>query len=214
MILGIYGNGGLGLEVEELAKVINLKENRWEKIIFVDDTPEKIDNEKVYSFDFINNNYKSAEIEFMVGLGEPVHRETLFNKIKEKGYSLTTLIHPSAFVASNVSVGEGTMICYNAYISVKSNLAENVLIQPMAALGHECRIGKNSVVSSFASMGGKTSLGENSYIALNVCVKEKTKIGNGSVIGLGSTVVHDIPDGVLAVGYPARPIKNEDVRAF
>lgn len=214
MILAIYGNGGHGLDVEELAKVINQKENRWDKIVFVDDTPEKIDNEKVYSFDTICSLYKPKEMEFMVGLGEPIHRKMLFNKIKEKGYNLATLIHPLAFVGSDVRVGEGSMICFSAYVSVQTYLGENVLIQPMATIGHECKIGNNSVVSSSVSIGGKSSLGDNSYIGLNACVKEKMKIGSGTVIGLGSAVVHDIPDGVLAVGYPARPIKNEDVRAF
>ena len=106
------------------------------------------------------------------------------------------------------------MIGYNAYVSVKVHLSENVLIQPMAVLGHECSIGRNSVVSSFVSMSGNSYLGNNSYVGINVCVKQGMKIGNDSVIGLGSAVVHDIPDGVLAVGYPARPIKNENVRAF
>ena len=214
MILGIYGYGGHGLEVEELARVINSKENRWGDIIFIDDAPNKIDNEKIFSFEDIISKHKPEDIEFMVGIGEPVIREKIYNKVKEKGYNFATLVHPSAFVASDVEVKEGSMICYNAYVSVKNYLSENVLIQPMAALGHECSIGKNSVVSSFVSMGGNSSLGDTSYIGLNACVKQKIKIGNGSVVGLGSAVVHDIPNGVLAVGYPARPIKNEDVRAF
>ena len=35
-------------------------------------------------------------------------------------------------------------------------------------------------------------------------------IGNNVVIGAGSVVVHDIPDGVVAVGNPCRPIKKVD----
>ena len=214
MILGIYGYGGHGLEVEELARVINLKENRWEKVIFIDDSPDKTDGERIFSFETIVNDYKPEDIEFMVGIGEPVIRAKIFDKVKEKGYNFTTLIHPSSFVASGVEVREGSMIGYNAYVSVKVHLSENVLIQPMAVLGHECSIGRNSVVSSFVSMSGNSYLGNNSYVGINVCVKQGMKIGNDSVIGLGSAVVHDIPDGVLAVGYPARPIKNENVRAF
>lgn len=75
MVLGIYGSGGHGLEVEELARVINLKENKWEKIIFIDDAIEKIDNEKIFSFETIINKYMPEDIEFMTGIGEPVIRE-------------------------------------------------------------------------------------------------------------------------------------------
>ena len=58
MILGIYGYGGHGLEVEELARVINLKENRWEKVIFIDDSPDKTDGERIFSFETIVNDYR------------------------------------------------------------------------------------------------------------------------------------------------------------
>ena len=37
MILGIYGAGGLGREVYELANVINSYNNRWDEIFFIDD---------------------------------------------------------------------------------------------------------------------------------------------------------------------------------
>ena len=37
MILGIYGAGGHGREVLELAEIINNKNSRWDKIIFIDD---------------------------------------------------------------------------------------------------------------------------------------------------------------------------------
>ena len=50
MVLGIYGYGGHGLEVEELARVINEKENRWEKVLFIDDATEKTDGEKIITF--------------------------------------------------------------------------------------------------------------------------------------------------------------------
>jgi maltose O-acetyltransferase len=35
-------------------------------------------------------------------------------------------------------------------------------------------------------------------------------IGEGSVIGAGAAVTQDIPDGVVAVGVPARVIKKID----
>ena len=42
VILGIYGAGGLGREVFELARVLNINEKRWSDIIFIDDHPEYV----------------------------------------------------------------------------------------------------------------------------------------------------------------------------
>lgn len=214
MILGIYGYGGHGLEVEELARVINLKENRWEKVIFIDDSPDKADGERIFLFETIVNDYKPEDIEFMVGIGEPVIREKIFNKVKERGYNFATLVHPSASVAGNARIEEGTVICYNAYVSIDTYLAENSLVQPMSVVGHGCMIGKNSVISAFVSMGGNSRIGDNSFVGMNVPIKQGAVIGSGSVVGMGSVVVRDIPDGVVAVGNPARPMKNDNIRAF
>ena len=214
MILGIYGYGGHGLEVEELARVINLKENRWEKVIFIDDSPDKTDGERIFSFETIVNDYKPEDIEFMVGIGEPVIRAKIFDKVKEKGYNFATLVHPSASVAGNERIEEGTVICYNAYVSIDTYLAENSLVQPMSVVGHGCMIGKNSVISAFVSMGGNSRIGDNSFVGMNVPIKQGAVIGSGSVVGMGSVVVRDIPDGVVAVGNPARPMKNDNIRAF
>ena len=214
MVLGIYGYGGHGLEVEELARVINLKENRWEKIIFVDDAKDKIDNEKIFSFEDIISKYSPKDIEFMTGIGEPVIREKLYNKVKEKDYSFAILVHPSASVAESAVLEEGTTVAHNAFVSIKAHLFTNTLVQPLACVHHECSVGRNSVVSTSAVMGGNSSLGYNSFIGLGAAVKQGISVGNGSVVGMGAVVIKNVSDRVMVVGNPARAIKMGDLRAF
>ena len=214
MVLGIYGYGGHGLEVEELARVINLKENRWEKIIFVDDAKDKIDNEKIFSFEDIISKYSPKDIEFMTGIGEPVIREKLYNKVKEKDYCFAILVHPSASVAESAVLEEGTMVAHNAFVSIKAHLFTNALVQPLACVHHECSVGRNSVVSTSAVMGGNSSLGYNSFIGLGATVKQGISVGNGSVVGMGAVVIKNVSDRVMVVGNPARAIKMGDLRAF
>jgi len=214
MVLGIYGYGGHGLEVEEHARGINLKENRWEKIIFVDDAKDKIDNEKIFSFEDIISKYSPKDIEFMTGIGEPVIREKLYNKVKEKDYSFAILVHPSASVAESAILEEGTMVAHNAFVSIKAHLFTNTLVQPLACVHHECSVGRNSVVSTSAVMGGNSSLGYNSFIGLGASVKQGISVGNGSVVGMGAVVIKNVSDRVMVVGNPARAIKMGDLRAF
>ena len=214
MVLGIYGYGGHGLEVEELARVINLKENRWEKIIFVDDAKDKIDNEKIFSFEDIISKYSPKDIEFMTGIGEPVIREKLYNKVKEKDYCFAILVHPSASVAESAVLEEGTMVAHNAFVSIKAHLFTNALVQPLACVHHECSVGRNSIVSTSAVMGGNSSLGYNSFIGLGASVKQGISVGNGSVVGMGAVVIKNVSDRVMVVGNPARAIKMGDLRAF
>lgn len=56
-------------------------------------------------------------------------------------------------------------------------------------------------------------IGENAWIGAGVMIVPGVHIGKNAVIGAGSIVTKDIPDNVLAVGNPARVIrqlKNSD----
>ena len=51
-------------------------------------------------------------------------------------------------------------------------------------------------------------IGDHVWIGKNVTVLKGVHIGDGAIVGAGSVVVKDIPAGCLAVGNPARVIKE------
>ena len=55
---------------------------------------------------------------------------------------------------------------------------------------------------------GKISVGNNVFIGSDSIIMPNVTIGNNVVIGSGSLVSKNIPDNVVAVGVPARPIKS------
>lgn len=55
---------------------------------------------------------------------------------------------------------------------------------------------------------GRITIGNNVFIGSNVIIMPNTNIGNNVVIGSGSIVTKDIPDNSVAIGIPAKPIKN------
>ncbi|MBP2478623.1 maltose O-acetyltransferase [Crossiella equi] len=52
------------------------------------------------------------------------------------------------------------------------------------------------------------TIGDDVWLGAGVTVLPGVTIGEGTVVGAGSTVVHDLPPGVLAVGSPARPVRE------
>ena len=54
----------------------------------------------------------------------------------------------------------------------------------------------------------KVSIGRDVYIGMGVCVMYSADIGDGSVIGAGSVVVKPIPPYSVAVGNPAKVIRE------
>ena len=51
---------------------------------------------------------------------------------------------------------------------------------------------------------GRVRIGNNVFIGASTVVLPGVTIGSNVIIGANSTVTHDIPDGVVAVGTPAR----------
>ena len=60
--------------------------------------------------------------------------------------------------------------------------------------------------TEFKSRVGEIVVGDNVFIGSNSVLLYGVHIGNNVVIGAGSIVTKDIPDGVVAVGSPCKPI--------
>ncbi|MEW8087722.1 MAG: hypothetical protein AB2823_19340, partial [Candidatus Thiodiazotropha endolucinida] len=57
-------------------------------------------------------------------------------------------------------------------------------------------------------VAGDVICGEETYLGLGCQVIERVRIGRGSLIGAGSTVTRDIPERMVAVGSPAKAIRQ------
>ena len=53
---------------------------------------------------------------------------------------------------------------------------------------------------------GRVTIGDNVFVGAESVILPGVTIGSNVIIGANSTVTHDIPDGVVAVGSPARVI--------
>lgn len=216
MVLGIYGAGGLGREVLLLAEQINNIDYKWNEMIFIEDNPrvKYLKGNKVIALEEVKK-ISNKDIEIAIAVGEPYFRRLLKERIYDAGFNLATLIHPSVYIPSDTLIEEGTIIGYNCFISCDVIIKENTYIQPCACIGHDSVIGKDTLISTYVSIAGACEIGDETYIGLHVPVKEKVRIGSQTIIGMGSVVMKDIPDQVIALGNPARPMKkNENHRVF
>ncbi len=212
MILGIYGAGGFGREVLMLSQIINKIERRWSEIIFIDDIHPNttIKNSKTLSYLDFKKTYDETEAEIIIAVGEPSSRNIMATKVECDNYKLAILIHPDVFISECTTIGVGTIISKGSYISCDVSIGKNVVIQHNVIIGHDTRIDDNSIISGHGNISGNCSIGKDVYVALSVCVKECVSIGDGTIIGMGGVVVRDMPNDIIAVGNPARIVKNNE----
>ena len=213
MKLVICGEGGLGHEVLDM--VLQLQDmgiKKYDEILFLDDNPAKTGymGYKAMVSEDIFSKYDTADTKFVMAIGEPIYRKKLIERIREKGYGFETLIHPTAYIGLNSAIGQGTVIQRGSLVSCDCTIGENCFLQPSSNVGHNCVIGEDCIISTNVVVSGDVHIGNDTYIAIGVSIIQGAKIGCDSVVGMGSVVVRDIPDNVIAMGNPARPMKNKD----
>lgn len=210
MILGIYGAGGLGREIYEIAERRNAESPRWESIIFVDDFAEEGDFYGTRRIKFKSLIQLTEPLECIVAVGEPSSREKLYNDLVNAGIRLTSLIDTKAIISPSVKINPGVIICEYATIHSNVMLGHNILVQPYVVLGHDSTVGNHSVLSPFTSPGGGIVIGERVFIGMRATLKESLNIGDDAIVGMGSVVFRDVPAGVVVLGNPARETRGND----
>jgi sugar O-acyltransferase (sialic acid O-acetyltransferase NeuD family) len=217
MILYVYCAGAFGKEVMDVARRVNSVSGRWREVKFIDDVVAerfKYNAEVVRLNDLLAGDCL-VNAEFVIANGEPMARKKIAESLERHNAKMGRLIDDSSIVVESARIEEGVVVTPFCSISSSSVLSSNCCINTMSIIGHDVCIGRNSVVSSMVNMGGASVLGENSYIGMGALIKDGVKIGSNSIIGMGSVVYGDIPDGVIALGNPARVARhNTEQRVF
>lgn len=150
-------------------------------------------------------------VQYITAFGNNAVRRNMVRRITEMGIrNLTpyTLRHASAWSGANVEIGAGTLLAPNTIATTRAKIGAHCILNVKASVSHDCVIGDYCNINPNATICGDVHVGEGAYIGAGATVIEKRKIGAWTVVGAGSVVTRDLPDGVTAVGVPARIIKH------
>ncbi|MCH9297820.1 NeuD/PglB/VioB family sugar acetyltransferase [Pantoea allii] len=208
MKLAIYGAGGLGREVLLLAQQIEKQAHRWDGLIFIDDISPNRDVKgiPVVSFDQV----LTQPIEVVIAVGEPSLRAQLADKIASHHLALATLIHPDVTVSECTRVGPGCVLAKGVYLSCDVTLGSNVYMQPNSSVGHDAHVGSHVVISTFVTTGGNVVIKDRVFIGMSAVLQQKITVEADAIIGMGAVVFNDIREEGIALGNPARVMRNND----
>jgi len=114
------------------------------------------------------------------------------------------------FRMAGISIGKNTFISLGAKVDISG--------KDKITIGDKCEITYGCVILSHdaavkridpkGKRGGPVRIGNNVFMGVNSIVLHSVTIGDNSVIGAGSVVTKDIPPNVVAVGNPAKVIRE------
>ncbi len=75
-----------------------------------------------------------------------------------------------------------------------------------ATLGRKVNIGAGTVTVNYDGVAKhRTEIGDEAFIGSDTMLRAPVRVGKGARTGAGSVVTHDVPDGEVVYGVPARP---------
>ncbi|MEY8509748.1 acetyltransferase [Lachnospiraceae bacterium 42-17] len=119
-------------------------------------------------------------------------RTLLYEKLKNIGYKLPVIIDPSAIIASDVKIGEGSFIGKGCIVNSAAHVEEMCIINTGAVIEHDNEIGSYSHISVNSTLCGNVTVGSYTFIGANATIIQGKNIGSKSIIGAGSIILRDI----------------------
>lgn len=149
-----------------------------------------------------------------VAIGNPFTRKKKIEFLLEHGGNLIRAIHEQSTISSSAVIGEGTSLMAGSIVNPEVTIGKGCIVNTTASIDHDCCIGDFVNISPGCKLAGGVKIGSCSDLGTGAIVIPGVEIGNYCVIGAGAVVIEPIPDYSVAVGVPAKVIKQVDKNAL
>lgn len=193
----VIGAGGHGKVIADIAM-----RNGYQRICFVDDNVKG----DVIGFPVVGTiadieALDDGKTDFVIGIGNNAVRKEI---AQSNRVNWVSLIHPSAQIAFNANIEEGTVVMANAAVNVCASIGRHCIINTGAVVEHDNVLQDYVHISPNAALAGTVFVGTLTHIGIGATVNNNIKICDGSVIGAGAVVTKTIEQRGTYFGVPAR----------
>lgn len=164
----------------------------------------------VIPFEEIQEAYPPESYDMFVAVGyQDMNRlrQQKMHDAEEKGYHLTSYVHPNSTIPGDLVHGKNCFIMNNVCIHPRVSIGEGVFVWSGAMIGHHSTVGNYNWFTSSANVGGNVTMGDNCFLAMNATVSHSVKLGNAIFLGANALVTKDLGDDKVVISESHKPIK-------
>lgn len=208
MRLLVVGAGGHGRVVADAAESIG----SWKEIVFADDRFPEMKASGRWNVIGSLRNFEDLLPErgdFVVAVGSAALRLSVLERGQQRGLRSPCIVHPRAFVSSDVSLGDGTVVLAGAVINTGAKIGRASIINSGAVVEHDCQLGDGVHVCPGACIAGEVAIGPRCWVGIGAVIRQCLSLESDVTLGAGAVCVASIRSAGTYVGNPARLVRGE-----
>lgn len=148
-----------------------------------------------------------AHDEFVLALGTPVAKRSVFEKLSMRGGFFPKLIHPTANIAPTAHLEQGVIFGFLAAAGPETSIGRFATFNNGSGIGHDGIVGEFSTLSANVDVTGRAVLGSDVTVGTKAVILPGVRIGDGATVGAGSIVYRSVPAGATVYASPAKMLK-------
>ncbi len=201
LLVGSGGHSKVVIDAADDYNIIGLLDINYNK----DGNNKILDRDVIGGFDLLKS-FKQKDIELFICIGDNYIRQTYYDLVKDMGYRVATIIHPTAIVSIYSTIHEGCFINAGAIINANCNILENTIINTGAIIDHDSLVGPHCHIGPGAKLAGKVTVNSFSFLGIGCCVIPGVTIQEDVKLGAGAVAITNLEKNGTYVGVPAKRI--------
>jgi sugar O-acyltransferase (sialic acid O-acetyltransferase NeuD family) len=146
----------------------------------------------------------AAGSEYVVAIADAEARRRLVSQLSTAGLQPRNVVHPSAIIGPETSVGVGCVLLAVSHVSSSVKIGSHVQINYHVTVGHDSIIEDFVTVLPGANVAGAVILKEGCTIGSGAVILPGLTVGPNATVGAGAVVTRDVPGFTIVKGVPAR----------